>query len=315
MGVGSLLLVLTLPWPCHAKPQIVVEIAPAADQWVDARFTRRLIQIELDDVKSISEQNDDALFYRVLDAENDSLLIELWDRGRALGSRRISVSRGNARLHSRRIALAAAELARNASQKRRAWRRDDELKEADCQDARSARTAFRRQPRFSASTAATAAWLPAAQSWLTGIAVEPRLELAGGGYAGLRLSGNLGKLGVAAANPPLGWYEVAVVPGYRTTFGPDFRLELGLPLAAGLVDVQGDATVDGLAGESTSWSARIALDAQLKVRVSPGLWVGLGPEFGYLLRRVPIDDALRRRADFEGPWLGARLTFGVSAWP
>ena len=103
----------------------MIEVDAAAERLVDARTLRRLIALELADVEVPPEIDGQAsaLFYRVLGDTPGFVALELWERGTLHGSRRVSSAEPGGHLFARKVALAAAELARALRQQRQARRR------------------------------------------------------------------------------------------------------------------------------------------------------------------------------------------------
>ena len=99
-------------------------------------------------VRPAPGQTTTALFVRVLGDGNGQLRIELWERGIAYGSRVVAGTTGAGQLVPRRVALAAAELARELRDER-----EDEVVQAEEQRkraleaARIARERTREGPR------------------------------------------------------------------------------------------------------------------------------------------------------------------------
>src|SRR4051812_30881747 len=98
----------------------VIEIDPRAEALIDPRALRRRVQLELADVTVPPPlgQSEAALFFRVLALSGSELKIELWERGVAYGSHVVAGGADAGPLLARRVALAAAELARELSDTR-----------------------------------------------------------------------------------------------------------------------------------------------------------------------------------------------------
>jgi len=111
---------------------VTVEIADGAEALLDARATRRLIALELADVNvprlDSAKRARSSLFFRVVQVGPD-LRVELWERGEFHGARVVSGTNAAGQLGARRVALAAAELARRL-QKKRQVQAERELREA-----------------------------------------------------------------------------------------------------------------------------------------------------------------------------------------
>src|SRR6187431_2323057 len=85
------------------------------------RATRRLVQLELSEIDvpqaSANKRSRAPLFFRVVLVEPD-VRVELWERGEYYGARGVSGSNAAGQLGARRVALAAAELARRLQRRR-----------------------------------------------------------------------------------------------------------------------------------------------------------------------------------------------------
>src|SRR5688572_23659586 len=127
LAVWALLTLCSAVSPAYAqgRARVVIEVDAAGERLLDARAVRRLVALELSDV-DVPEELDGAaptLFYRVLGDNRGFVDLELWERGTLHGSRRVSSADRAGHLFARRVALAAAELARAVRQQRIAKRR------------------------------------------------------------------------------------------------------------------------------------------------------------------------------------------------
>src|SRR6478752_3191405 len=111
---------------------VVVEIGDSAESLLDARATRRLVQLELSEIDvpaaSGNKRARAPLFFRVVQVGPD-IRVELWERGESHGARVVSGSNAGGQLGARRVALAAAELARRLQKKRRIQAERERLSE------------------------------------------------------------------------------------------------------------------------------------------------------------------------------------------
>ena len=101
---------------------VLVEIGDSAESILDARATRRLVQLELSEIDvpaaSGNKRARAPLFFRVIKVEQD-VRVELWERGEYHGARVVSGSNAAGQLGARRVALgrrrACAALAEEAT--------------------------------------------------------------------------------------------------------------------------------------------------------------------------------------------------------
>ncbi len=296
-------------------PRVVVEFDPRADRVLKARLTRRLIAMELEDVDVPARHDLDSrtpersLFVRVLGIEEGTLLVEIWEQGELYGQRKVSVdAAGSQTLSARRIAMAAAELARRMRRKR--------LAEAE----RLAREAERRAAEAAAASGRSDHLRVAVRSGLTGAAVGPSdFWLAGPELDAALLLGpsakvQLGMAWLVGGVPALSgaartrWFEVSLTPSYGIRLDQRLELDVGATAAAAAVHLTGATAVDDIEGQLDTWSARAAARVELGIELSPLARLQLGPQAGAVLRRVVVEDEDGRRHRLGGPWLGFALS-------
>lgn len=280
------------------------------------RFTRRMLEIELDDLipNSTALQSQSLpLFFRVLGGNDETLAIELWDRGELLGRRSISISVGRSRLLSRRIALAAVELARRAPQQVKARKTREAAAEQRCLVAKSAARVARASPRLRLDSGLGAYTTGPGDSWLVGAELRPTVGWQSGVSLGLQLEVLQGRYRAAPGDPHLRWIEVAVVPGHDFSLTPTWRLGLSLPVGFASVIGRGMTELSGVPEQDMTWSVRTELAPRIAGRLNDGLWLELSPSVGWTLRDVPFRAADGSNHALGGLWLGASI--GVSTGP
>jgi hypothetical protein len=288
-----------------ADPDVAaIEIDARAEALIDPRALRRRVQLELADVAVPPPvgQREAALFFRVLFAGGGDLRVELWERGVAYGSRVVAVATDSGPLLARRVALAAAELARELSDTRQDEadeRAQALLRKAELEQAARRRT--RDGPR-ALRTGAAGAWSPKFAS------VGPSLtaELHVYRKERLDLDASAG-FGAVAHGSPLETLSLGLGPARRVVLGPSFDLDFGLRAAALLLEFSDVRGVDGIAGQHQSWTASVEGRLRLEPRLSRGVRLAIGIGGGVLLRRVPLELADGRRKDMEGPFVAAEL--------
>ena len=249
---------------------------------------RRLVQLELADVdvRPAPGQRDTALFVRVLGEGEGQLRIELWERGVAYGSRIVAGTTGSAQVVPRRVALAAAELARELRDER-----DDAALEAEEQRkraleaARVARNRTREGPR-------------ALRSGFVGM-LATDLDLVGTELAGeLTVHRNL-RLDLGAAWLVGGVDQHHAAQGALVQLGPARRLSLGRAMSvegafgvsAYVFNFPSAHAVDGIAGQHQTWSASFDGRLRLEPRLSRTVRLALGFGGGIFLREMPVEIA------------------------
>ena len=201
--------------------RVAIELGSKAERLVDPRLTRRLIQLELGDVDvpspltGIAAQQPPALFFRVLATRPEEIRVELWERGEYHGARSVSLSRGTAQLHARRIALAAAELARRLRGKRiaEAQRLARPQSNGDSEDD----GAHAGRVRAGIGAGVRAAALGPGDAWLVGPALAGRLRLGESVRFELAGAWMQGQATALSGAPTTSWMEVSLAPGYAVS--------------------------------------------------------------------------------------------------
>lgn len=296
----------------------MVEVTKRAEKRVDAPLARRLIELELADVE-IPPRVDDpprtpTVFVRVLAPDADRLHVELWDRGEFHGARRVSAT-GSLQLRARRIALGAAELARRLRHKRLAKAR----RVAEERAARAAELArLEREKRpddLAIEGSARVATLGGKDALIAGPGLTLSQRLDDGFRVGLGSSWLAGPYPAAAASPALRWFELELSAARSVRLAPQWDLTLGASAAAASVSVDGTTRVDDISGQTDTWSARAAVSVGADVRLGRGVWLGVAPEVGGVLRPIPVVDAAADRHDLGGLWLGLRVAVALDPSP
>jgi len=308
---------LALPRPARGVPgnaRVAIELGSKAERLVDPRLTRRLIQLELSDVEmpptltGIAAHQPPALFYRVLSTRPEEIRVELWERGEFHGARSVSLSSGTAQLHARRIALAAAELARRLRGQRIADAKRLARPKTNGENGGDGAHAGRLRPGIAAALRGAA--VGPSQLWLLGPELAARLRL--GESARLELGANWmhGRASALAGAPGTSSIELSLAPGYGFSLGRGVSAVSSLRFAAAAVHLNDVRAVDGIAGQHDTWSARAALELRVESRLTRAISVYAAPDIGVVLRRIPVqgkDGAVER---LGGLWLGGAL--GVS---
>ena len=278
---------------------------------VDPRFTRRLVQLELSELDvppaPTVRGQPTALFFRIVYMDENTLRVELWERGTFYGARSISTLTDRAQLHARRIALAAAELARRLRRDRLAeaarLRRQAHAaaNESDSQARR------RKTPRLVVAPTLGAYGIGRGALWLAGPSLSAGVR-AGAVHARLGASWWTGRTRGAGARCWAEWSELSVAPGTSVELSPALGLDLGLVASAAMVRFGRAQEVDAIAGQKETYSARLAAQAALALSLSPSTSLAIAPEAGAVLRHIPVTllDGTSKR--YGGLWLGVSLS-------
>jgi hypothetical protein len=286
-----LLIALLLSVPALARPIVAIEIDARAEPTLDTRAVRRLVQLELADVDvpPRAGATDAALFVRVLYVRAGELRIELWERGEQHGARVVQgarengATRGAAALVPRRIALAAAELARGLRQRRRTL-----ALAAERARRRAAVAAEIRRTRTVEGPRALRAGVLASSGEhlaLIGPVLDAQLHL----FRSLRLD-----LGAAWSAGFVDWergveaWSLRVGPMQRFALSRYLDLDVGLRAEASVLSFQRVAAVDGITRDRESWAARVDGIARLEPRLTRNTRLSFGAGGGMFLRRMRL---------------------------
>jgi hypothetical protein len=296
---------------------VLVEIDVAAERLVDARSTRRLVPLELADVavpaSSTGARRPPVLFFRVLGSPGPTLRVELWESGEYHGARTLNGAGENPQLVARRVALAAAELGRRLARKRSAQlARDARLREQRLARERRKREKTQDGPLALRSEVAVAG-VPSELGAL-GVALTGELTLRGPLRLDLGASLLAGNLDGGAGPRLEALLEgLSLGPSYRLALGRALDLDLGATAAAYLLQVPSAGSLDAIAGQDSTWTARASGSARLQLRLSRQVRASLGGELGGLLRSVRYTGSDAQPLTLQGMWWGALL--GVVVTP
>ncbi len=290
------------------RRQVVVEITPAAREMLNARVTRRLIELELADLRISAnpKRPDDpglSLFYRLLVADNGELRIELWELGEFYGARRVSTAHGDKKLLARHVALATAELAQRLSRAHTQLAKELERKRKN--EAREARERAEkeRRERWALLSRLEVAWLPRPNAWLTGPRLGFQLNHPHSGRLEVSASWLYGTTNDLKSRDGFEWLELKVAPAYRFDA---YDLAAGFDVGVATLAFSGDVSVDGTPGQRQTWAARAGTHLQYEPRLSPRLRLHLGSEAAILLRNIRAQSD-HEAIDLGGLWLGVSL--------
>ena len=238
----------------------------------------------------------------------EGIRVELWERGEFHGARSVSLSSGTSQLHARRIALAAAELARRLRGKRIAEAKRLSSPRSNGDNGDDGLSSGR--PRAGIGAAVRAAGIGPSDLWLVGPELAGRLRLGESVRFELAGAWMQGQSPALSGSPTTSWMELSLAPGYAAALARGLNLVASARFAAAIVHLNDVLAVDGIEREEETWSARTAFELALEAKLSRAFALHVAPEAGVVLRRIPV---LGRQRDFErlgGLWLGASL--GVS---
>lgn len=304
------LALLALARPAQATLRSVVEVDEPAAQLLDVQVTRRLIQLELREIdldlgEAVQGGGPPVLYFRIFAISDAVLSIELWDRGRFFGERRVS-AQGSALLRARRLALASAELARLA---KKLLARENARKER-------ARRARNDEPEGALSLPASVRLTPAVHGalvddgklWLIGPRLATALVLHGGPRLDLGLGWHMGALRQKGGNATVSWSEVSLAPAYGWTFARH-GFDLGASVAVSAVSAHDVVIGQGTNGSLHTWSAQLALLLRHHLQLAPFVRLSTGAELGHLLHPIELPSG----SEVNGFWFGLNLGVELTA--
>jgi hypothetical protein len=295
-----------------ADTDAVVEIDDSLGDAIDARAARRLIRLELADVDlrpPNGARRPAALFFRVLRSGPD-LRVELWDRGEFHGARIISSTKAEGPLVARRVALAAAELARRLQKKRLSAAERERANDLRRSAERQREQALTVEGPFAVRTSIEGASIASFAGAMVGPSAHAEFSI----HRATRLDlGAAWLLGAANDHSKLEWFELSLGPSQRFKLSGGLDLDVGAEAAFAVTHFGHVRAVDDISSERETWTARTAALVRLEPRLTRRLRLSIGGSFGLVLRRMPY---LPVRADREllgGVWLG--LGVGVVLTP
>ena len=291
---------------------MLVEITDSAESLLDARATRRLVALELADIDvppSGGKRARAPLFFRVVQVDRD-LRVELWERGEYHGARVVSGSNAAGQLGARRVALAAAELARRLQKKRQVQAERERAAEL----VRAAITAAEARRALDGPLALRPSLTVVDIGSLSSTLVGPRLLGQWTFARRMRIDGGLAWLaGSAPASARAEWLELSLAPMRRVALADTLDLDLGVSFAAAWLRLAKVRGVDQIVDQNETWSSRAALVTRLEPRLSRHVRLSIGAEAGLVLRKVPFESLSGSSEHLSGMWLG--LDLGVVFTP
>lgn len=289
-------------------PDVVVEISPAAGEVLNDGATRRLIQLELAEIKVVphplrQDTGRLTLFYRLVLTPAGELRIELWDLGEFYGARRVSTAHGDKKLLARHVALATAELAQRLSRAHSQKAKQIERQAQRELEERRARLEQARRERWALVSQAMAAWLPRAEAGLAGPRLGFQLNHPHRGRVEWSAAWLLGTVSSIPEVRGIEWLELRAAPQLR--FDAQ-SLAAGLEFAAATVAFGGPVSVDAIPDQRQTWSARAGLHLEFQPRIGEQLRLNIAADASYLLRSIPLATATASER-IQGAWFGLNL--------
>ncbi len=238
------------------------------------------------------------------------LRVELWERGEFHGARTVSGTNAVGQLGARRVALAAAELARRLQKKRQAQLERERAEETARLRARELEARRTLDGPLALHPSFEGACIGEGSALLLG----PRLLGEWSFARRARLDGGLAWLaGSGPSNSKLEWLVVSLVPTVRLPLNDVLDVDLGIDLAAALARFGRVRGVDAILDQSETWSARAAGVVRLEPRLSRKLRLSIGAEAGLVLRELPFEPLSGGTERLRGAWLS--LDLGVVFTP
>ena len=283
---------------------MLVELGDSAETLLDARATRRLVALELADIDvpppGGGKRTRVPLFFRVVQVDQD-LRVELWERGEYHGARVVSGSNAAGQLGARRVALAAAELARRLQKKRQLQTARERVEEQARLAAAEREARHALEGPFALRSSLELAQIGSMAATLAGPRLVGQRTIVG------RTRLDLGVAWLAGSAPQAAraeWFELSLAPMRRFSLAETIDLDLGVNLAAAWVRLAKVRGVDAIADQSETWSARAALVARVEPMLSRQVRLSVGAEAGLVLREIAFQ-ALSGGSDrLRGLWLG-----------
>jgi hypothetical protein len=239
--------------------------------------------------------------------------IELWELGRSRGARTV-LSGGTPRLLARRVALAAAELARQVVVRRKAEARAAEAVAVEAARREASKRGFPIHASFALSPGVDAGWIGLGDLWVVGPRLGVGLRMNNG--FNLELTGSVlaGSVTAASDSSTSRWIDAAVSPSYSFNGDGAVAVEAGLTASFSAVHFSDVRAIDDSRSQSDTWTARALASVSLVPRLSESFRLRIGPEAGFLLRRMIVTDSDGERHRLGGLWLGLNASVLIEPW-
>jgi hypothetical protein len=288
---------------------VIVEIAPQASRLVDARATERLVRLEIADVDVPAPPRAGAeppLYFRILAPTEKALRVELWELGAPYGARTVSTA-GSEHLKARRLALAAAELARQLRRRR--------LSEIEAQKAaQSDSSGAEEQPglpiygRFVAEGGGRVAAIGPSGALIAGPELGAALRFSSGQRVRLSAAWLEGR--ASGFDSSARWLEAGLGFSQAVRLGRFLDVSAGLEAAVASLRL-GSAREPGSGSPLDTWASRAGLALRVEPWLGRNLGLSFGPDAGVVLRKVKGIAPDGGEHAISGVWLGASLLVTV----
>ncbi|WP_231864577.1 hypothetical protein [Sorangium cellulosum] len=295
--------------PEGAAPiEVRVALSRGASEEVSSVRVRRLLEIELPDGAALAAEPVGPLGDRVASVWVDRptaarLEIQVRLDGRAVVRRQIAVSGLTSDVAARLVAIAASEMILAEMRRARAPRRPPSPRRPTQDEIE---LASRDLDTLSVSAGPYGAIVSGGPRVLGGAGLAlglRRLRLTESLFARL--------LAAPSGGEPLRWIEAGFSGDYRFWLAASWRLSIGANASVASIRLPAAASVDGIAGERDTWSARAGLGLGVETRLGGPVWLGLTLDPGIVLRPAPYEGARGKAGAVEGAWLGVGLSLST----
>jgi hypothetical protein len=291
--------------------RLMIDVDRDAYALIDVRATERLIELETADVDvppPPASAVAPPLYFRILAASQSALRVELWELGQPYGARSVSAA-GSATLKARRIALAAAELARRLRQRRLAEIAERQRAPESDESARSKHGGFPIYGRLTWGAGLSGAAAGLSSAWLLGPAIDGTLRFSSGPRLSLGAAWLAGEAPVFSPSASARFLQVSLscVQGFPIT--RDFTVAAGLAASVAAVRI-GEPRGPASAAVDT-WSSHADLLLRGEGRLSRILSLALGPDVGVVLTPISATGSDGEVHRISGLWLGGALTLTI----
>ncbi|WP_437855085.1 hypothetical protein [Sorangium sp. So ce363] len=295
--------------PDAAAPiEVRVALSRGAAEEVSSVRVRRLLEIELPDGAALAAEPVGPLGDRVATVWVDRptaarLEIQVRLDGRAVVRRQIAVSGLTSDVAARLVAIAASEMIVAEMRRARAPRRPPSPRRPTQDEVE---LASRDLDTLSVSAGPYAAVVSGGPRVLGGAGLAlglRRLRFTESLFARL--------LAAPSGGEPLRWLEAGFSGDYRFWLAASWRLSIGATASVASLRLPAAVSVDGIAGERDTWSARAGLGLGVETRLGGPVWLGLTLDPGIVLRPAPYEGARGEAGAVEGAWLGVGLSLST----
>jgi hypothetical protein len=289
----------------------MIDVDHDAATLIDVRATERFIELETADVDVPPPPASPVappLYFRILAPSQVALRVELWELGQPYGARSVSAA-GNASLKARRIALAAAELARRLRQRRLAEIAERQRAPESDESAGAKRAGFPIYGRLAWSAGLSGAAPGVSSAWLLGPAIEATLRLGSGPRLSLGAAWLAGEAPVFSSTASARFLQASLscVQGFAIV--PDLALTAGLAASVDAVRIAEPRGASSAALDT--WSSHADLVLRLEARLARVVSLALGPDVGVLLTPISATGSDGDVHRISGLWLGGALTMTI----